>query len=566
MLYIIRHGQTDGNLEKIKNYTDDTPLNNIGILEAIESGRYLKEKVDKFDYIYVSPTKRTLETLEHIMKSYDSTTQVTSSKQKPIIDDRLKESHIPNEVEDIIKDKEIEKKLTGHNFDDFYNISDQDERRKFILHMNKKYSGFMKKFGGEIAQNHYERTIELIDELTQIVKNNKTVKILIVCHGGTISALTRFMTNIESYDIMNIGKSSIKNNIYGEGNCIIGVYKYSNKFNMYDTITLPKKKLILISGFDNSHLKSLYDNFRPIFLLFTPLFQDESIWKHKDSNNDISLYEKLSSIGDVHIDIPNCNKSIKSNFSLKEILFDVHNDDLYKKLIEKTKYRNYGSFLELGHRKIVCIGYSTSCVYAFHFGNKYHDKCDNIVLINNRRFTKKNYEKTKERILRGVDYLEKAGTQFNKNQVIDMIHDVDNNKFDSENFKKVLNEPNERLLHDYIWLTLRKQYDSVPSKCVIPTTIYNDITLSSEYMIHHNMKDEYTKYMRNINSEVEAILEHCTTNMDRYQTDEKLRNNTDPDLRNNIKVYYFTMSKMLQDSMIKKEVIKNIMDQLGLLK
>jgi len=45
MFVFVRHGQTNGNLKLLKNYTDDTPLNEIGIMEAIESGIYLKNNI-----------------------------------------------------------------------------------------------------------------------------------------------------------------------------------------------------------------------------------------------------------------------------------------------------------------------------------------------------------------------------------------------------------------------------------------------------------------------------------------------------------------------------------------
>jgi hypothetical protein len=211
------------------------------------------------------------------------------------------------------------------------------------------------------------------------------------------------MSNVQTWDIEGSALTNIKGNKFGKGNCVLGVYEYSDVYNAYGKLNLPEKRLGLISGFDNTHLKQLYDNFKPIFVLFTPLFSDTSIWYHKNNDSDSSFYEKLTKLGEVYIDEPVYNTSDPNNkFSLKDVLFDNHNERLYEKLLSITKFKEYGSFLEMGYRKIIPIGYDTSCPYAFHFANKYHQKCSHVVPINNRRFTEKNYKKTKDRIMRDI--------------------------------------------------------------------------------------------------------------------------------------------------------------------
>jgi hypothetical protein len=67
---------------------------------------------------FVSPTTHARETLYYILKSYPS-------EQHVILDDRIKEIDIPKEVEDIIKDKNLELEIVGSNHDEMYNIFDQ---------------------------------------------------------------------------------------------------------------------------------------------------------------------------------------------------------------------------------------------------------------------------------------------------------------------------------------------------------------------------------------------------------------------------------------------------------
>ena len=54
-------------------------------------------------------------------------------------------------------------------------------------------------------------------------------------------------------------------------------------------------------------------------------------------------------------------------------------------------------------------------------------------------------------------------------------------------------------------------------------------------MLKHNLKDPKTKYIKNIQTENEAILAHCQTNIDKYEADQELIKNSKPGL---IKTYY----------------------------
>ena len=80
MIYIVRHGQTDWNKQKVMQGQIDVPLNETGKEQARELGEKLKDIV--FDHIFCSPLLRTRQTLENLK---------LKSNTRIIYDDRLKE-------------------------------------------------------------------------------------------------------------------------------------------------------------------------------------------------------------------------------------------------------------------------------------------------------------------------------------------------------------------------------------------------------------------------------------------------------------------------------------------
>lgn len=61
-VYLIRHGQTDANKNKIVQGQTDNPLNTQGIRQAKKTGLYLKKQGIKFDYCITSPLSRAIDT------------------------------------------------------------------------------------------------------------------------------------------------------------------------------------------------------------------------------------------------------------------------------------------------------------------------------------------------------------------------------------------------------------------------------------------------------------------------------------------------------------------------
>lgn len=62
MIYIIRHGQTEGNAAKLLQGRRDNPLNEIGVQQAHEAGDRLRDAGIRFSRVYTSPLVRAIHT------------------------------------------------------------------------------------------------------------------------------------------------------------------------------------------------------------------------------------------------------------------------------------------------------------------------------------------------------------------------------------------------------------------------------------------------------------------------------------------------------------------------
>jgi broad specificity phosphatase PhoE len=84
-IYLVRHGQTDYNLNDLIQGWVDIELNENGIKQSMELGEKLKDI--KFDVIYSSDLKRAIQTSEIINK-------INKFKSSIILDSRLREQNM----------------------------------------------------------------------------------------------------------------------------------------------------------------------------------------------------------------------------------------------------------------------------------------------------------------------------------------------------------------------------------------------------------------------------------------------------------------------------------------
>lgn len=155
-LYLVRHGQTDWNIDNRLQGQVDNPLNNTGIRQAEE----LKKKLNSysFDVCYCSPLKRAVQTAEII----------TDNRCKIIFDDNLKERSFGN--------------LEGEKPED-WNLNDYDRR----LNTNQ--------YGIEPIKDVLARSKKVLERIKS--ENPPEARVLVVAHGVLLKT---FHYNIVGYD------------------------------------------------------------------------------------------------------------------------------------------------------------------------------------------------------------------------------------------------------------------------------------------------------------------------------------------------------------------------------
>lgn len=131
MIYVVRHGQTDWNAQKLIQGQSDIPLNETGKQQALEMKKQLKEI--NFDYIFTSTLSRTIETA-----------RIITGRDDIITDGRLVENgHGILEGMSVTEVNRIKNSPGFHRKD--YGIEEPDDIMKrvssFVDEIRSKYSG-----------------------------------------------------------------------------------------------------------------------------------------------------------------------------------------------------------------------------------------------------------------------------------------------------------------------------------------------------------------------------------------------------------------------------------------
>lgn len=159
-LYVVRHGQTDWNVQGKLQGSTDIELNQTGIKQAIQTSELLKNV--KFDIIYSSPLKRAVDTARLINNCHDVNI---------ITDKRIAERGFGNlegtkgVLEDITEYLDYEKNLNTHNVEPIQDV------------FNRIHS-----FLSDICNNY----------------RNSNANILVVTHGGTGVVINGIINNKKS--------------------------------------------------------------------------------------------------------------------------------------------------------------------------------------------------------------------------------------------------------------------------------------------------------------------------------------------------------------------------------
>ncbi len=148
-LYVVRHGQTDWNVEKKMQGSADIPLNEKGIEQAYETKNNLKGK--KIDIIISSPLIRARQTADIINEDLNL----------PIIYDKY---------------------LKERNYGEFEGVN----KLSFDYNSFWSYEKNIKYEKAENIQDFFNRINEFVEDLKS---NYNDESILIVCHAGVMKAL-----------------------------------------------------------------------------------------------------------------------------------------------------------------------------------------------------------------------------------------------------------------------------------------------------------------------------------------------------------------------------------------
>ena len=168
-IYIIRHGKTDWNNERLLQGGTDIELNQDGIDLAVKTGIGLVDIT--FDKVYASPLKR----------AYDTAKYIVGEKDIPIVtDDRLREISFGS------REGEPAMALKDDPNDPFY----------FFFHAPEKYDPK----DGESFQEVMARTTDFLTEVVE-PEAESLERIMIVGHGAMNKGLQCHMLghDVEEY-------------------------------------------------------------------------------------------------------------------------------------------------------------------------------------------------------------------------------------------------------------------------------------------------------------------------------------------------------------------------------
>ena len=227
-LILIRHGQSEWNLQNKFTGWVDVELSPQGKLEACKAGELIKELNFKIDYFFSSYQKRSIDTLKLILNT------------------------IREKDDQIIKAWELNERhygaLTGLNKDEMKKTLGEDKVLEFRrswnvrpepLNRNNPYHPINIEIYKNIPKNKIPDTESLKDTYERVIPyfkenifNKLNKNIIIAAHGNSVRALCKYLFNIDN---KKISKLEIPT-----GNPLI--IKFDNNKKVEDAFYLDKKR------------------------------------------------------------------------------------------------------------------------------------------------------------------------------------------------------------------------------------------------------------------------------------------------------------------------------------
>ncbi len=198
-LVLVRHGQSQWNLENRFTGWVDVPLSKKGIEEAISAGKKLKDV--KFDTMYVSHQIRAIQTLQYILiESNDPRTPIIYHEEKRIRDWEHHTSEPGTEIP-IYMSPDLAERYYG----DLQGLNKQKTREKYgdeQVHIWRR-SYDVQPPNGESLKDTCKRTIPYYKEhILKDLQEGKTV--LVSAHGNSLRSITKYVEDISDEEIPNV--------------------------------------------------------------------------------------------------------------------------------------------------------------------------------------------------------------------------------------------------------------------------------------------------------------------------------------------------------------------------
>ena len=201
-LVLVRHGQSEWNLENRFTGWTDVELSEQGVREAKEAGKVLKEKGYHFDLAYTSVLKRAEHTLDLILKEMgEENIEIKRSW-------RLNERHY-GALQGLNKD-ETRKKYGDEQVLLWRRSS--DVRPPELKVTDPRYPGNDPKYK-DLKEDELPKTENLIDTIKRVMEYwNSDIKpdlekgrnIIIAAHGNSLRGLMKYLDDISDEDIVKL--------------------------------------------------------------------------------------------------------------------------------------------------------------------------------------------------------------------------------------------------------------------------------------------------------------------------------------------------------------------------
>lgn len=201
-LVLIRHGESQWNLENRFTGWKDVDLSAKGVEEAKAAGKELKDSGFSFDIAYTSYLKRANKTLNIVLEEMDE-------MYIPVYKSwRLNERHYGaltglNKAETAKKYGDEQVHIWRRSFDTAPPLV--DETSEYYPKKEKRYADLEEKDipKGESLKDTIARVLPYWDsDISKSIKEGKNV--IVAAHGNSLRALIKYLLNISNEDILNL--------------------------------------------------------------------------------------------------------------------------------------------------------------------------------------------------------------------------------------------------------------------------------------------------------------------------------------------------------------------------